>query len=475
MKLIFNFIDKHITLTKPSIFKKKLSSVFVLLASLKFSRYPFALLVAYYLKMRSSSFSDGAKAGRIVLFALSRRRIKTDAIALAETGNFQILSWPDNDQFFIQHRFLNSLDRKYFMKDEMSSEEKTAERNLQDFLNLMFPIFLKLISAKAVIGANFWYKQDIRFGRAAQDNNIPYIVFFKESLKITKFEQDSILLMCKRLGCFGGERILTHNQSIANLIIKSGYCAPEQIGVSGAIRMSSFIKRCVNSSGENDVKVNGNISLFSFNPGLSLNGLAMPPWPKNPYKGWVRFFEAVHSCFAQAALQKPEKRFIIKTKYDGLWHKRIEEACFARNLNIAEIPNLTLIHEQSAHDIIFNSSVIVSFASTTLLESGLAKKHVIIPDFEETIDPYYRKHIKLLDFYPLAQVATSREELISRICYMADSDKTIPPTIQKKRNSLFETYVASVKNDPLAIAVEEINSIVKKFAKIRQEANEAKM
>ena len=281
--------------------------------------------------------------------------------------------------------------------------------------------------------------------------------------------------MCKRLGRFGGERILTHNQSIANLIMKSGYCAAEQIGVSGAIRMSGFIKRCVDSSEKNDAKDDAKISLFSFNPGLSLNGLAMPPWPKNPYQGWVRFFEAVHSCFAQAALRKPEKHFIIKTKYEGLWHRRIEDACFSRNLNIAEIPNLTLTHKQAAHDIIFNSSVIISFASTTLLESGLAKKHVIIPDFEETIDPYYRKHIKLLDFYPLAQVATSREELIDKICYLADSDKTISPAIQKKRNSLFETYVAAVKNDPLEIAVEEINSIIEKFAEIRQEANEAKM
>ena len=163
-------------------------------------------------------------------------------------------------------------------------QEKNSEEKLQEFLNLMFPLFLKFISAKAVIGANFWYKQDIRFGTAAQYNQIPYVVLFKESLKISETEKSAIISICKKLGKFKGERILTHNQSVANLIIKSGYCSAKQICVSGAIRMSPFIKHCLSNSGLRSTQEEPTVSLFSFNPGLSLNGLAIPPWPKTLIK-----------------------------------------------------------------------------------------------------------------------------------------------------------------------------------------------
>ena len=134
------------------------------------------------------------------------------------------------------------------------------------------------------------------------------------------------------------------------------------------------------------------VSLFSFNPGLSLNGLAIPPWPKNPYQGWVRFFEGVHSCFAQAALKRPKNPFIIKTKYDGIWHERIKEACSARSIDIRKIPNLILTSERSAHELILNSSVIVS-CFYHAFGKWVSQKHIIIPDFDETKDSFYRKHI----------------------------------------------------------------------------------
>ena len=99
---------------------------------------------------------------------------------------------PDRVQFFIQLRFLNELSHAPHHVRHANTKQQRMETQLRDFLSLMFPIFLKKVSAKAVIGANFWYKQDFRFGEAAQKNNVPYIVLFKESLKISETEKKAL-------------------------------------------------------------------------------------------------------------------------------------------------------------------------------------------------------------------------------------------------------------------------------------------
>ena len=263
---------------------------------------------------------------------------------------------------------------------------------------------------------------------------------------------------------FSGEKILVHNNAVAQILIESEYCRPDQIAVTGAIRMASFIEKCKTGMSRKPTKANnGCITLFSFTPGISLNGLAIPPWPNNPYHGWVRLFEAVHSCFAEAAMKNTDRNFIIKTKYGGRWHNRIHNACLARDIDTDRLNNLKIVDDVNAHELILKSYLVVGFASTTLLESGLAGKNIIVPDFEETVDPYYRRHIKLLDFYPLVSVAKSRDDLIAKINSHIKFNRKVSIQIQKKRDKFFEENVALIRSDPLRTTIFEINKIIHKY------------
>lgn len=444
--------------------KKIFSYAFVFLCNCALTKHIFAHILAKILKIMTVKQNSLNSNHGPVLFALSWNRIKIDAECLAKSGYFKILHWPDRVQFFIQLRFLNELSYTPHHARHENTKQQRMETQLRDFLNLMFPIFLKKLSAKAVIGANFWYKQDFRFGEAAQKNNVPYIVLFKESLKISETEKKALFDLSAKLERFSGEKILVHNNTVAQILTESEYCRPDQIAVTGAIRMASFIEKCKTGTSRKLTKTNnGHITLFSFTPGISLNGLAIPPWPNNPYHGWVRLFEAVHSCFAEAAMKNTDRNFIIKTKYGGRWHNRIRDACLARDIDIDRLDNLKIVDDVNAHELILQSSLVVGFASTTLLESGLAGKNIIVPDFEETLDPYYRKHIKLRDFYPLVSVAHSRENLIGQINSHIKFDKTVSAQIQKKRDKFFEQNVASIRLDPMHTTVSEMNKIIRKF------------
>jgi hypothetical protein len=428
-------------------------------------RYAFAKFIVEVL-LHLTLNKSSTTGGKTVLFALSWLRVKVDAQILENTGEYAILYWPDKIQFFIQHRFLDNLIEPDDTSNAGSKKWLRRDRELYDFLNLMFPIYLKRISAKAVIGANFWYKQDFRFGKVAQSNKVPYLVLFKESLKISPTERKALFDFCRELGRFSGEKILTHNQIVSNILVRSKYCRRDQVTVTGACRMSSFIEQCKSTSIMNNQHFKeGQVTLFSFTPGISLNALGINPFPRNPYKGWVRLFEGVHSCFAEVAINNPTRSFVIKTKFAGVWHQKIREACLSRGINVDAVENLTITDQLDPHDLILNSSVIVGFASTTLLESGLAARNIIIPDFDEALDPFYRKHIKLLDFYQLAEVAKNREHfkrLIERRIRVSKS--VVTNKKQKIRNEFFNTNVASIHSDPIEATKSEINSAIMKFS-----------
>ena len=58
-----------------------------------------------------------------------------------------------------------------------------------------------------------------------------------------------------------------------------------------------------------------------------------------------------------------------------------------------------------------NSNVVVSFASTTLLEAAVLKKHIIIPNFGECNLTEYKNRIKLIKEYKYFNIANSPEHL----------------------------------------------------------------
>ena len=424
------------------------------LASGRLTAGPLAYAVAAILALRVVRYFDPAP-GSLRIFALSRVRVAPDAEVLSKAG-FDIVALPDTDQFFLQAAFFPGVALDTPAIDIATRRDAEPYRA---FLRRLLPILFRRIGARGVIGAHFMYPQDIHWGAAAQGCGFPYVILFRESLKISETERDALAVMCRRLGRFEGDKILTWNDVARDVIVSSGYARPDQVITTGAIRLSGFIAKCRLRPLQPPAGTKPTATLFSFNPGASLNALGLDPWPANPYAGWVRLFERTHSAFAQAASELPDVRFVIKPKWGGHWATRIRQAIVSRGLN-PDLPNLELTTAVSATELILNSSVTVGFTSTTLLEAGLAGKHIIIPDFEEAHDPYFRRHLKLTEIYPYCDIARSPEELTALLKDRVLYPRTIEATAQAELERYFALYVSSVAGDPLEKAAAILREVV---------------
>lgn len=394
------------------------------------------------------------KDGLQTLFALSAQRIWPDALMLSEERHFAVLTLPDNDQFFVQGAFFrNRADPTAYRVDPRIG---AIAAEFRSFLARVWPHFMRRIGAAGVIGAHFKYKQDLHWGPAAHAAGIPYFVIYRESLKLSVSEQAVLTGVCHRLGKFEGTKILTWNDVVGDVLVNAGFVPRDKVVTTGNVRVGKFVAACRANRRPPGAKPTA--TLFSMRAGDSLNGLNAGSWPANPYLGWVRLFERTHSAFAQAAIDSPHARFVIKTKWEHGVHDLIRHSLACRGLDADKIKNLEITAKVDPNDLILQSSVVVAFASTTLLEAGLGGGPVIVPEFEEALDPYYREHLKLLDYYPYCTIARSADELTRLVNEGVRSNLKVNAEIQRQRERFFARLVCPLEGDPLQRCADEIRA-----------------
>lgn len=431
--------------------------VFLRLATRPATAPLMADLAARILAARVRPIVPPAPGKRLTLFALSFQRVQPDATALAKSGEFNVLTLPDNDQFVLQAPFFpNRADTTAFRVDPRIGE--MAER-FRDFLVLFWPRFMGRIGASAVIGAHFKYKQDIHWGPAAQRAGYPHFVLYRESLKLAASEQETLIRVCRRIGKFEGQAVLTWSKTIGDVLVASGSVSPDQVVVTGNIHLSRFMTQARAARSLAPAGARRTATLFSFTPGVSLNALNAGSFPANPYLGWVRIFERTHSAFARAAQEMPEHRFVIKTKWGRQWYDRVREAIRSRGID-PDLPNLEITADLDPNELILESSAVVTFASTTLLEAGFCGRQVLVPDFDEALDPYYRQHLKLTDSYAAVTVAHSADEIVQWLKDHLNQPRALSDSAQAHLDRLFATYVSPLDEDPLQKCVRTIRDTV---------------
>ena len=83
----------------------------------------------------------------------------------------------------------------------------------------------------------------------------------------------------------------------------------------------------------------------------------------------------------------PEYDLFIKPKMGGHFVKEITDAWKSESTD--KIPrNCHITIEDDPHDLILNADAVITFNSSTLLESGLRNIPVLIPAFDEAVKEY---------------------------------------------------------------------------------------
>jgi len=353
--------------------------------------------------------------------------VELQSILLRLYWNDEIWGWGDD------HRKRN---KAYFQPEDPSMIKLQA--GLRKIMSIFLKSLYKKLDIKCVLSANFTYKVDYDWGLVTHQLGVPYIVFHKENLTLSpKFDNywhESLL----DLGKFKGTLIILHNTKMRDIILNSGFAAPEQIKVLGCLRMDDFIRRIQENDFSKEQRKKRAI-LFSFQKNACLEMIVDEYFGD---KGFVQFFEDVHVTFARVAKENPDWEFIIKPKYGRDWFDAIEKVMNKNGLYSKDIPNLKMTVDISAQDLIFSSDFVCGFASTTVLESAVARRPVIIPHFDEPAREEYKDYIVLLEHYDKFLIARSPEEF-RKMIEEKMRDPSVSDDYVKNVNMLFDRYVSS--------------------------------
>ena len=377
---------------------------------------------------------------RHTLLALKPERFRGDLEILSREFGFRILAFKKGWQQKLLELYWNEgLDFDRYINAPEGSPEARTQHRLARFLDTFLPRLFQRCSIDAVISAASYYVDDHDIGRAAQRAGYPYLVLFRECLTASRKERLQKERLFRSLGTFQGDRLLVHNEATRQAIVAAGYARPEQVEAPGCIRMDAFLHRLAQPRPPRQGPKR--VILFSF---VHCTGLAHLGNDFSPNRdvGFVRLFDQVHGRIGLLAQRHPEVEFVIKPKWGGeTWLGEIETALDSVGLRSADLPNLRILPDVGAQDIILDSDVMLGFGSTTLLEAAVTGMPVIVPHFAEAADGTYAGHVLLEDEYDAFTVATSPEEL-ERLVLAALERPEVPEAMMARRREVFERYVS---------------------------------
>ena len=401
--------------------------------------------IAFLAARKAVRIADAAPGGGEVLnvLALSPERFTGDLRALAASGRFAVHALPE----YYQYACLALFD-----------EGPRRERFLERFLRA----YRKRMPFDIVLGTSVWYRQDIPWGAAAQRAGIPYVILHKECFKPEPPQMQTTVDKALRFGAFPGERLIVHNRPVADAFAAGGYAPAERISVCGAMRMDDFVRRANAGEGARaSQRARPLVTYFSFALGIGLDDRGVSPFPADPSDGWYELFRESHAAFARLARRRPDVDFVIKTKWHGQWTRMIEEIIRDSGAPLEAIPNLRVDSSGSAHDLIYDSTVVCGFGSTTMLEAGLTDKPIVVPHFGEVDAPEFRGRVKLEDSYHLFDVARSGAAFESEI----ERNLTPPPVaadVRAARRELFERWVSPLDGSAMDCYLDTLSAIARR-------------
>ena len=102
----------------------------------------------------------------------------------------------------------------------------------------------------------------------------------------------------------------------------------------------------------------------------------------------------IEVAVARFALANPDIEVIIKAKWHGPWEDGVLGFLESDGISIHNVPNLHFNTTADVHSLIKRSRVVIGYGSTTLLESAICGRAVVVPKFGELVDKKFQENIE---------------------------------------------------------------------------------
>ena len=332
------------------------------------------------------------------------------------------------------HRELFRKLNYFFIKKHNQSliEYKNSKKNsqyvifLENFMNWLN----KFLNEFFFISFNFAYPEEFYLRDICFKKKIPYLIMYKECIRskgnfeylFGKFYKNTYSLN-KNIS-----KISVYNEMTYKNLIKNNIFKKEQIKITGMPRALYSIKK-------NDYNVGENITFFliSKKAGFPLKKDLLPKHLRS--FDWDNLNQEILFSLAKLSLKYPKLKFIVKGKSGALDEYSYLKEKFKNS-------RLNFLFGGTGHNLIKSSILVIAFNSTTVFETILNKKKIIILYFKK-----YRiqKLNKFVYNFPLSLCANDSIQLTSDIENTLNSNSNKKYYENKGNHKLIYDYLGDIK------------------------------
>ena len=340
---------------------------------------------------------------------------------------------------FKYQAFLNALSVNNLVKEgsKRNFEENVLHANPFSYLHCFLSAFIKKNRIDCIISCAFHYRADQSWQIASGSSNVPFIVLQKE-ITVDDGSTEYVTEMFRKRLSFRGNKLLVNTSSAREVFIEAGSCESKDIVVTGHLKIDSIYRKTKEKTKSQTKK---QIVVFSFLPSVvSGLGLALKVkgyrHPYDRHKGFSKLFEQVHCAMAEIAVKNPDIVVVIKCKWLGKWEEMVNDAIATESsLYVDDIPNL-IVTDGPAYKYMEESRVVISFSSTSTIESRLYRRPVIIPFFAEAAGKY-KRYVYFKKYFDDFVIATSKEDLKRKVLQYTANELKAPPL----SNEMIKEYI----------------------------------
>jgi hypothetical protein len=311
----------------------------------------------------------------------------------------------------------------------------------------VLPPVLKRFGIGAVITAAAHYHTDWDIGTVAEEAGARFVVLHREnSFVAAPAMKREVFERMHRSHPFTGRMIVMHNELARQSFIESGYVGSERVVSVGCLRMDEWVRWC-----DQKAPIGPDALLFSFSYTSGLIG--RKNYATDGPLGFVELFRQTHIAFAELAKVNPERKFVVKTKYGQSDRIAILKVLAQAGIDPGAMSNYRITVSDDPHALIRQAAVVIAFQSTTMLESALAARPVVVPLFGEAARTDHQPYLRFRDAFHLFLVADSADKMKSLVQHRLDQPRLAEEDLSEKR-AVFEKYVSKLSADTVSRYVE---------------------
>ena len=333
------------------------------------------------------------------------------------------------------------------LQDKINGIILHSGTNNNKHLSKFIKYFCNMYKSSGFMSAGMYYRRHELWEIAALSANKSFFCLHREGVGVDYNSlKNNFQQLFNSARKFKGTMLFVATHSLKKFLVDNNYYKNNEVVVTGVPRFDKIYNNSQRTNTNNKILV-----FFSFFLGtLESDEL----YPK--HGGFRDFFYSVHGVIANYALNNPEVKVYIKPKwYTGDAKMYIDSAISkAVTSNISDIKNLYITDKIPAHDLITKASTIVSFNSTTLVESMLYGKKVIMPKYFEA-SKNYNKNVYYSDYPNVFYYPDSPDSLLDVI------DNCINDTLPSK--DIDFNFVKDVAGSFDGLICNRIESQIKKY------------